>query len=782
MIHFTTRFLLANLIVLVIQISNISLASAQISLHGIVLDSVTNNAIENAQILLIHVNKDKTVSAKSYITEKNGYFEFHNLEVGEYTLTVGAIHIVPKKMKLDLSASNKSLDLGYLKVTSKENSLAELKITSKRLLSQEENKIIYHVGNDPEKQTANIQQILGKVPLLSLDFSGKIKYLGLDNYLVQLDGKIIPANSIVSILRSTPASTIKSVEVITSPPAKYQTEGILAIINIVTDKNIFQKVLGSVNAEIRYPIRSHSGSGSLTFKEKNFLSQSFLSLGNMNMPSTDYTLIRENPLEGNLEQMGKNESKNTSTNFSQFLSYEIDSVNLINFRLGLAGMNNTNFSEAITTFLAAEAVEFQNQLKAKVKELELGVDYQRNFKGDKVLNLSYLLLGSNQNEFGNVHLTRGKTDSTIIQTNKTKQEEHTGQIDYTQSLGKTKIEIGSKFIARLGSAQFGNSDIPTNIFDYNQYIFSLYNSYNYTIKNVQISSALRFESTTNTLNYREINSTKRQFYHLLPTLNLNMKLENNSRIILMYTHSVQRPHVSYMNPFVNELNPILEVSGNPNLHPSLNKNLTLQWRRVNVASNVFSLLFSQKRNAIQELITDNFQKTAINVGKVYSLSGRYNHTKTYFKKLGLNLSAALTHISHFGQVQDQNLKRTGLIGDINSNISFRIDQRTHLSTNFNFTSSSYFLQGRSNNVPSWVITGSRSMLDGKLSVSASIVNPFRKFQYNKIEYIDADFYQLSSYQAYSRVFRVIAAYRFGEIRGSHKSNRKSINNNDSLKK
>ena len=54
------------------------------------------------------------------------------------------------------------------------------------------------------------------------------------------------SNNPAEVLKSMPANSVKNIEVITDPGAKYDAEGIGGIINIITTKNALQGYTGTV--------------------------------------------------------------------------------------------------------------------------------------------------------------------------------------------------------------------------------------------------------------------------------------------------------------------------------------------------------------------------------------------------------------------------------------------------------------------------------------------------------------------------------------------------------
>src|SRR5690606_20084873 len=79
--------------------------------------------------------------------------------------------------------------------------------------------------------------IMNNLPTVSIDRqSGEISMRGNENVRVMVDGKLsnIPT---AQLLKQIPSSSIKQIELITNPSAKYNPEGMSGIINIILHKN-----------------------------------------------------------------------------------------------------------------------------------------------------------------------------------------------------------------------------------------------------------------------------------------------------------------------------------------------------------------------------------------------------------------------------------------------------------------------------------------------------------------------------------------------------------------
>jgi hypothetical protein len=772
---------------------------------GTVVDAEKLAPLSFSGVELIRDTIGEKVFKKAALTNLEGQFSFTDIDNGKYILKISVLNAALNFIEVNVLATDSVINLGVIKIKLPSLILNEVKVIAQNIVSQDVDRLTYNVERDPQSLTANVLDILQKVPMLSVDGLGNIKFQGENNYRIFLDNK--PSNLLVrnpsDVLRSIPASTIKSIEVITSPPIKYLSEGITGIININTKKKLENGIEGSLNFEYRSPGLGPAFSNTLSGKQGKLGFNSNIGISDYEKP---FTSSRINRLTfgnngNNFNQNGGNETFSDSKFLNLGLTYDVDTLNLLTANLGLYNLGSDEFLNLETSLSDLNGSLLQKYLinsakNATSKELGFGLDYQRNFAGrkDKVLNVSYLFTNVREGEENLTEFNErfNYSANNFEQSNFYSQVEHIGQIDYTQSLKKIKIDFGIKTIARLGESDFNSAEkiggasfpILVNQFDNNQYIISFYNSYQYKLKKWGFIGGYRFELTK--FKTQDINNDFTNSYqNFLPNLAINYNINSSESLNFNYLKIIRRPNISYLNPFENKLNPNLEIVGNPNLSPILQNNFNIQYRRFKKSSLIIGLKYSFSNNLIQQILTNTlndgvFRLTYANIGKKNDISSNLSFNQSLNKAVNLNLSGNLIYTNLKGTINGLNQINSGFTGDFNLGLNFTLKNKTQLSSRFNYSAPSIFLQGQRNNFPYVIFGGSRSFYKNKLSVSGSLINPFSKLRSIESEYVGDDFIQNSLSESFFRQYQIRVNYRFGQLKKTSRTTRKSIQNNDAI--
>jgi hypothetical protein len=196
---------------------------------GIVMDSTTSKPVEFATVALIDPATGNAIDGT--ICDENGKFVLTKVNEGTYKLTITFIGFQTKTMVVKIDKKN--LDLGTISISPVAQILKEVTIEGQKAIIEERvDRTIYNAENDATAKGGDATDVLKRVPLLSVDMDGNVSLRGNQNITVLINNKpsTIVASSVADALKQIPADQIKTVEVITSPSAKYDAEGSAGII------------------------------------------------------------------------------------------------------------------------------------------------------------------------------------------------------------------------------------------------------------------------------------------------------------------------------------------------------------------------------------------------------------------------------------------------------------------------------------------------------------------------------------------------------------------------
>ena len=799
--------------ILFVSISFLSIAQntlQTIAVKGIAIDSVSKQPLGYVTVALQDAKTNTPV--KSNLTKDDGSFELKAPAGKSYTLVLAFVGYQSKI--LPITGTGSTIDVGKIIMQASTSQLKDVVISAvKPLMTQEVDRISYNVAADPESKSVTALDMMRKVPLLTVDANDNIQLKGSANYKILINGKesALLAKNPSDVLRSMPGTNIVKIEVITTPPAKYDAEGLAGIINIITTKSIDEGYNIGINT--RYNTAWGPGVNlNGTVKQGKFGFSGYAGTGAQNKTVTPYngteTFFSDNSV---LSQSGINSYNGNYKYANGEFSYEIDSLNLLTASVDFETDKNGQTTNELTQTKLNNSITqqyYQNDLSnSHYQGFDASVNYQLGFKKskDQLLTLSYKYSYS-----PNTQATTNRFSDTISypqpnynQYNNAGTREHTIQLDYAQPLSKKlSIEAGAKAILRNDFSNFqsdtlnNNSDQylldqgQTNNFTYHQNVYSVYNSYQLKLTKWTAKAGLRLEETTVGADFSSVDTTlKTNYTNLIPSVSIQRSLTSTSSINFGFTERIQRPDIYELNPFVNLSNPQFISQGNPNLKPELSHVFELNYSRFGKGSINLGLSYSFSNNAIQnvsslknESVNDKVDtvtySTYENLGSNRSLGLNVNTNYPITTKLSLSINGLINRVWLKGTYNGSLDKNTGYVGNMFTNISYKFDDGYRIGTNTGYFSGNVNLQGTTSYFIFNSYVFSKDLLNKNANISLVANNPWSKFWIGNSYTRTADFYQENNNYNTYRTFAIRLSYKFGKLSSDIKKNQHGIDNDD----
>lgn len=801
------------LILLYCFISALAIAQTQnsptnITVKGLVIDSALNKPLGYVTVAL----QDAATKApvKSTLAKDDGSFELKAPEGKTYQLVVAFIGYATKVLPVKLTGAE--FNAGKILLSTSNKELKEVTITAVRpVMKQEVDRLTYDVTADPESKAVSALDMMRKVPLLSVDGDDKIRLKGSGNYKILINGKesALMAKNPSDVLKAMPATNIEKIEVITTPPAKYDAEGLSGIINIITKKNADQGYNGSVNT--RYNTVWGPGYNlNATVKQGKFGLSGYAGFGTQKEASgitrnnlTQFANQNAQDIQSVLNQNGTSKFGGNYKYANAELSYEIDSLDLITGSFEIfqghfhqdGDLQSKQFNSQGVLNEAYHGITNSNN---RDKGADVSVNYQRSFKDhkDELLTLSYKYSYSPNNQSGGNTFTDRVNfpeafNPDFQQYNKAGNREHTVQLDYVYPVKKINIEAGAKAILRTNFSDYGRSNFDpttqqfvidpdqTSKFDYHQDVYSAYNSYQLKLTKWTVKGGLRLEHTNINADFVG-NTLDRGYNNLIPSVSVQRSLKSSS-ISLGFTQRIQRPSIYQLNPFVDNTNPKFINTGNPDLKPELNNTFELNYSNFAKASINVGLSYAFSNNAIQNVssLRDTVTFTTFqNLGSNRNLGLNINTNFTISKGFTVNLNGQVSHVWLKGTYNGQFYKNDGYIGNSFASFTYKLGETYRLGFNAGFFSGDVNLQGKTSNFIYNSYSVAKDFLNKKFTVALVANNPYSKRRAFTNTTNTPDFSQSVISENPYRHFAIRLNYKFGKLSSEIKKNQRSINNDD----
>jgi len=715
-------------------------AFAQTTIKGKVVDASSGIGEVAAVVQVFEQASDSPFTYT--ITDSLGVFNLRTNKSGGLKLSIE--NMGRKTVERTFTANGGIVDLGDIPIEDDIQALKGATASALRtLVKVDVDKTTYDVAGDVDAKANTVLEMLRKVPMVTVDGQDNITVNGSSSFKVYVDGKpnqMLSSNA-SQIFKVMPASSVKSIEVITNPGAKYDAEGTGGVLNLITaaasSKAVADGVYGSVSASV--DTRGSLKGGLFLNAQKGKWGFGANLNGGRDVNEVDY-LVEQTSNDMEYTQTKDIDSKNPMLFGELSASYELDTLNLFTASMGIQRFGNNNLStglfEAFTNGTSVYSYSDETDNKWRYSGLEASFDYQHSFPNakDKMLTLSYRYSGEPSTSDATETITSLTGDT--IPSWKTEQDdntqEHTFQADYTTPISDNQeLSTGLKYIFRHNSADddyylaSGNDWLlsETNSSDYDHYnhIGAAYAEYSGSFGKFGLKAGLRYEHTWQSMNFHDGSSDNFdvQYGNLVPNISLQWNLSQTSNIGIAYNMRIRRPGINYLNPFVEQSTPTNISYGNPDLDAE-------RRQRFNIIYNSFSPKFviSAKLglnycgNGIENY---SFSKDGIrystygNIVKNYDLGGNVfiNWNATPKTRIYANTSAAYSHWK--SEELDQENGGWSINGMLGAQQT--LPKNFTISGNIFGGSKNYSLQGYNSGMAIGVLSISKSFLEDKLSLT-----------------------------------------------------------------
>lgn len=776
--------------------------------RGVVADSLTNETEPYSTIRIISTeNKEKPV--KMGVTGNDGKFEIPLPEAGDYHISISSVG--KKNIERDFTLTKQHvLDLGVLLTSESTEVLKAVEVVAlKPLVKADIDKITYNIEDDPDATTNTTLEMLRKVPLITIDSSEQIQLNGSSNFRVYLNGK---PNAMMSsnpreVLRGLPANSVKAIEVITDPGARYDAEGIGGILNIITNK---EKKIDSYNATISAGANNDGLDAGFygTVQSGKFAVSAQYSYVYYNQPHSNSSTEREDLTSPDMNML-KSKSRYKTKYDMQYAtldaSYEMDTMNLINISASLI-QATFKIPEEQTVSLTDKtgpvySYKSINNAKEPYISLDTNVDYQHSFKKKgEYLTLSYKFYYSPRNTksettYEDIVNVPFKLQNQQFEDN-THTTEHTAQIDYVNPISKKHyIDFGAKYILRTNasdSKKYYADPISSTMTLYDdaksQYsqtrnILAAYADYQLKIKEVTLKAGVRYEHTFMDVKYDLLPSMdyRTQFDNVVPDASIAYTINNHNNLRLNYNMRINRPSIWYLNPFRNTSNPTSISYGNPDLDTEKAHNFSLRYSLFTAKFSINATLsYMLTNNSIESYSIMNngiMETTYSNISKVQKTTLSLWMNWNIGKKTRITLNGSGSYNDYSSIIL--NTYRHGFTGNLYGNIQQNLPWKLLLTINGNITSRRLTLQGKTSGYGYFGVGLRRTFLkDNSLTVSITTSSPFTKNITIHTDRASNSFKEYAVSTNPIRVFGIDVSWRFGKQNAQVKTISRKIVNDD----
>jgi outer membrane receptor protein involved in Fe transport len=765
------------------------------TIKGTIIEAGSKIALDYANVA-VYNQRDSSI-AGGVLAGNGGKFIISDLAPGVYYIDakfIGYDHF--QKSDIRVGKEKSDIDLGTIELNPASENLAEAKVYAqdRPIVYQLDKKII-----DPSQiataANGTAVDVLANTPSVSVDIEGNVSLRGSSNFTVLVDGRPTPFTA-ADALQQIPASTIRNIEIITNPSAKFDPDGNSGIININTKKTKQKGISGLVNATAD-SYGSLTGDLLLNYKTGKF---NFFVGGNKANRYGEGQAENLNITYGTdtitTTSSGLNNRGNNSWSAKTGFDYYLNDKNTITFTVNLNGHDRENsgtnhFQESSTSGYLLNSLT-KSSSKGDETNMAFNIDYKKTFKKegheltafvfyesgngdelsyfDQFLSDTLLINGQKNWENGNEKEFRIKADYVYPITAKMKIEAGY-QTRLEQETGWNDVHwynIADNYVPSDTSRYYNNSDFKQNI-------HSLYATWSNTGTVFGYQLGLRTEFTDWEISYsgapKDYMINRWDFF---PSLHLSFNLSDKQQFTTSYTRRIQRPRGFFFEPFETWTDAYNVRKGNPAIQPeyidSYEFGYQLQLTKGFVSTEIYHRKTNDKIEQIKSVYSDNVMlQTFDNIGKDYStgveLMLNYKPTKWW----SFNLMGNLYRYRIVGNLNGKDVDQSSNNWNARLSNTFNLTKTTKLQVDGMYNSPTTSAQGSRDGFAFTNVAVRQDLFKNKLNVTFSVRDVLNTAKFG-FESKGTNFYSKSKFDMKSPVFSLTLSYKINNFKQKRQAN------------
>jgi len=776
-------------------------------ISGKIIDTNLNEPLPYVNII-VKDKEEKIITGG--ITNEDGIFKITDIHEGSYIVTIQYIGYRSVSREITITRKNFKLEFGSILLEEEAEGLDEVTVIAETSsVVQKIDRKVINVGKDLTSAGTTASELLNNVQSVTVDSqTGNVSLRGNENVRILVDGR--PTSiSAAQLLQQIPSTSIKQIELITNPSAKYNPEGMSGIINIILHKSANQGFNGNVNLGVTQGENTrYNTSADLNYKTGivNF----FTNFGYNSGKQDNHGYV--NRFDNNSYQAFEFDNDNTS----KLLKFGADiyinekntlSIYTIQNRYDGFGSGSTKITEE-DILVADTYTNSDSESNSQTYNLNYNLDF--NKEGHKIEFEANYSKTKGPEYAENMDLAN-PSDMFLNYTNDIQNIQKDNQInlDYTNPISENgKLELGIEFRTNIaennsdstqyefvldgngnqipdGIGGFETQQIPLISFSYDRDIYSAYVNYNHKFDKVSLQLGARVEEYEVDGTFIKGTDTEKitdNIFSVYPSAFVTYNPSEKNQFQISYSRRVDRPSLGQINPIREWSTPRITSVGNPELMPQFTNSFEFNYtREIENGSLTFGTFYRRVNDNISRIVSiDPIDEDKVLLSYTnYESSNRYGFEASASYKIAkwwsANASAELYLQKESGLANGTELEVTNNAFNARINNSFNATKNLRLQLFYMFRGGGKGVQFETRPMSMVNVGASLNVLKKKGTISFRVNDIFKgmRFKFESVNPYPSE----GQFNWESRTAYLGFSYRFGG--GKNKAlRRKNRDNNE----